>query len=49
MDHLKIQVQVICCRHKLHKYLLGPLCVIDSYDKIELYVSHLSELENNTC
>jgi len=26
VDHLKLQVQVICC---WHKHLLSPLCVID--------------------
>ena len=45
MDRLKLQVQVTCC----HKHVLGPLCVIDSYDKTELYVSLCSEFENNTC
>ena len=39
MDHLKIQVQVICCWHRAHRRLLGPFYNIDSYDKNELYVT----------
>jgi len=40
VDHLKLQVQVICC---WHKHLLSPQYVIDSYDKTELCVSLCSE------
>jgi hypothetical protein len=45
VDRLKLQFQVICC---WHKHLLGPLYVIDSYDKTELCVSLCSEFKNNT-
>jgi hypothetical protein len=39
MDHLKIQVQVICCWHMVHRCLLGSLYILHSYDRNELYVT----------